>query len=388
MKRFIFMLLKNPLQIFKLIYYYFVIRNAKRKGIRTIVFNLHHDYFYDILYPVYKRLKQHKNIRIYFAYLHKKKPLIEYLEKRIEKKLLISNRISPFINFDLFICPEITGPDFPVSFLKTKTIEVYHGNGISAFYEKKDVLNRFDVHFTVGPKFNEFLDFAYKDKTQKPTIYNVGYPKLDILLQEYLLTKRLEKEYKTKNKFTILHAPHWNPFGSLHAFGVAIIEMLASFDVQLLIKPHHYLYAQYPEMDWKGKLEELENRFDNIVIIKRPNTQEVYPLADVMISDTGTSAPFEYSLLKRPLFIFCNEDWFEGEQHAYEERRICETSICFKKLDELKKYIQQLLTGSPEMKKLIEEQKKKQEKLISDLLYNPGTAAERSYQAVLKELGL
>ncbi len=386
MSRFIKLLLTNPLALFKLIYYIGVIFVYKIKGFKTIVYNLHHDYFYDIFYTIYKNLKTQKKIVVFFAYKIKNDSLIDYLNSKIDKKFLIPNTISPFIPFDLFICSEITGPDFPFKFLHTKSIETYHGNGVSALYKKIDVLNRFDIHFVIGPKFNEFLEQAYKDKKKKPKIYNVGYSKLDLLIQHDPLTDKLRNEFKLGNKFTILYAPHWNPFGSIHKFKEAIIRLLASYDVNLLIKPHHYLFTKYKDMNWRAIFSKLEEEFDNVTIAKRPNTQELYPLADVMISDVGTSSPIEFCLLKKPLLIFDNQRWFEEEEYDYEERKVLEAAIRFKTIPELRKYLDELINKSDNFLDLVKKQKIKQEELINDLLYNPGKATEKAVEAILTEL--
>ena len=388
MKRLLLLLLKQPFAGFKIIFYWILIFSLRKKKTKTIVYNLNHDYFYDIFYPIYRELQKTENIKVYFSINFQNKSLVNYLQNKVANNFIISSQISPFIPFDLFICSEITGPDFPFKLFKTKKLETYHGNGISGFYEKKDVLNRFDIHFAIGPKFNEFIDFAYQEKSKKPTVYNVGYPKLDLLLEESELTKKLKELYHIKERPTVLYAPHWNPFGSLHTFEDEIIKVLMKYDINLLIKPHHYLYAKYPELNWQKRLADLAKESSNITIIERPNTQELYPLADMMISDTGTSAPFEFCLLQKPLFVFKNDRWFENETETYEEKRILEASICFENIENFQELIAEYLNESSQMRALIHNQQKKQKELIDELLYNPGKATPKAVEAIQIELGL
>ncbi len=350
--------------------------------------NLHHDYFYDIFESVYKELLKQKNIRIYFAYLHQKTEIKKYLLERVDKKFLVSNLISPFIPFDIFICPEVTGPDFPVSFLKTKTIEIYHGTGIYNLFEKKDVLTRFDIHFAIGPQSYEFLDYAYQDTKRNAVVYNIGYSKLDALLQENPLNEELKKMYELEGKKVILYCPHWNPDGSLHHFGEKLIEELASLDAKILIKVHNYLFVQYKEDNWKERLEDLEKRFENVILIKRPNTQELYPISDIMITDTGTTSGLEFSILKKPLFVFCNRNWFENREHVDVEEGICDASFCFDNLADLKNNITMIFENSKDFKQQLKIQQEKQTRLVNSFLYNPGNASESAVQSILKELGL
>jgi CDP-glycerol glycerophosphotransferase (TagB/SpsB family) len=301
----------------------------------------------------------------------------------------ISNKISPFVAFDLFICSEITGPDFPFKFLKTRKLETYHGNGISGFHKKIEVIRKFDAHFAIGPKFNEFLDSIYTDG-EKPNIYNVGYPKLDILLKKSALSEELRKLYKLRDKPTVLYAPHWNPYGSLHIFGTKIIEELVKYDINLLIKPHHYLYAKYPEDNWKNRFDDFAGKYEHVTLVTRPNTQELYPIADLMISDTGTSAPFEFCILQKPLLVFANYALFNENPNEdnSEEKAILEASICFDNLQNFTQMMEAFLNKNETFIKEIESQKKRQKALIDSLLYNPGNASSYAEKAILKEINL
>ena len=388
MNRLLNLILKNPLGILQMIYFWFITLSYRLVGYKTVVYNLHHDYFYAILEPVYERLRRRKDIVVFFSYRYDNLKLQQELKNRVGSGRILSNLISPFVPFHLFICPEITGPDFPASIFKTTTIEVYHGNGIAGFHEKKGVLNRFDVHFAIGPKFNQFLEFAYRGEGRKPRVYNTGYPKLDILLQTDPLTDYLRIYYKLDQRPTLLYAPHWNPYGSLHVFDLGLIEAMCDFEVNLLVKPHHYLYSKYREAEWQKKLESFAQSCSKMTLVQRPNTQELYPLADIMISDTGTSAPFEFSLLQKPLLVFHNEEWFQNEENPEEERIINQTALRFTNIDGLKNLLTDIFSASEEMTRRLEIQKSEQQKMISDLLYNPGHATEKSYEAILKELGL
>jgi len=388
MKRFLFLMVKNPLLITRFISNTLEVLFYKLTGMKTIVYNLHHDYFYDIFESMYKGLLKHKKVKIYFAYLHQKKELKKYLLERVDKKFLVSNLISPFIPFDMFICPEVTEPDFPVSFLKTKKIEIYHGTGIANLFEKKDVLNRFDIHFAIGPQTYEFLDFAYQDLKRNATVYNIGYSKLDALLHENPLNEELKKLYGLEGKKVILYAPLWSPDGTIHHFGEKLIEELASLDAKILIKPHNSLFVQSKDDNWKQRLGYLEKKFENVIVIKRPNMQELYPISDIMITDTGTTSGLEFSLLKKPLFVFCNRNWFENREHVDVEEGICDTSFCFDNLTDLKKNIAMIFENSEEFKQQLKTQQEKQVRLVNSFLYNPGNATKNAVQSILKELGL
>ncbi len=385
MKR-LFKLLIRPTYFFKMVSYNLEMIISKYKQNKTIVYNLHQDYFYDIFETIYAQLKTNPRLKIYFSYLEGNAPLKSYLENKIEKKYLISSLISPYINFDMYICPEVNGPNFPIHLFKTKKVEIYHGSGTYNLYSKADVLNKFDIHFAIGPKFNEFIDFAYKDKKRKPKIYNVGYPKLDILLRKNNLTNELRKLYKIDKRKTVLYAPHWNEFSSLHFFQEAFLKSLAKLDIQILIKPHNYLYTQYPQDNWLNRFEKLADNFENISFIKRPNTQELYPLADMMITDTGTTAALEFCIMGKPLLIYCNEAWFENNNHSEVERDLCNLAISFQSAEELNQKISLIIQNENIAE--LKNQKELQKEIVSKYLYPPGEGTSKAISAILTELEL
>lgn len=386
MKRLIRLLLSSPQELFRIIYYNIILLIAKIRGIKTIVYNLHHDYFFDIFESVYNLLKNEKNIRFYFSYKKENFQLYQYLRERADQALVLPNTITPFINFDLFICPEVTGPDFPFSWLPTKTIQIYHGIGNHNLYEKIDVLNRFDIHFAIGPHYVKFIKFAYQKIDRKPQIYKIGYPKLDILLQEDPLSKKLKKLYNLKDKKTILYAPHWNEFGSIHKFQEELIRAVAKFDVNVLIKPHNYLYAEFREANWQERLQNFAAEHDNITLITRPNTQELYPISDIVITDTGTTTGLEFSLTYKPLLIYCNKDWFRDKVDVGIEIEMNKTSFCFQSLAELDELIEAII--KERNSDGIEKQRQQQKIMIENYLFNPGKATEKAAAAIRSELKL
>ena len=377
-------LFKKPKHILKVVRFIFILAYYKISGCKTIVYNLHEDYFYDIFESIYHQLLNRPKTVIFFSYRAENKILLQYLQNKVPASQIIPNYISPFLIFDLFICAEVTGPDFPLSIFHTPKIEIYHGTGTSNLYEKKDVLNRFDSHFAIGPKFNEFIDFAYKEKSSKPHVYNIGYPKLDALLKPNPLTKDLKKLYKLDDKKTILYAPHWHEYGSIHKFKEALLEKLAEFDVNLLIKPHNYLYTRYANLNWKKRLKDFANQHENVTFVSNPNTQELYPISDLMITDTGTTAALEYSILQKPLIINYDAQWFADNDSVDIEKDLCDLGFCFENLKELKALVESVLI-KPDENEILKQQTA-QKNIVRKYLYQPGEATSRAVKAIYEIL--
>ncbi|MCF7919789.1 MAG: CDP-glycerol glycerophosphotransferase family protein [Candidatus Cloacimonetes bacterium] len=380
----------DPLNVFRIIFWNLKMLLLRLQGKKSIVYNIQMDYFFNIFEPVYEALKTDKRIRIYFACFEGHQNLRSYLQTFLPSEELISSLISPFVYFDLFITSEINGPDFPLSLFNTKRVQTYHGSGVYPLYTKTDVLSRFDTHLAIGPQFVEFIK-TLPHSSKNPNNYAItGFPKLDAVFNPSAeLVNELTKLYHTQNRFVILYTPHWNPFGSLHVLSLEMITTLAKLDnVTILIKVHNFLFAQYKEDNWQQKLNRLSEDFPNVHFVTRPNTQEIYPLGNMLITDTGTSAAFEFSLTQKPLFVFYNPEWFSHNQHGEVEKDIIDTAICFTDIKGIVRYTRKLQADDPDLLTVIAAQKQKQDQLVKKYLFNPGCATQAAVEVIRKELRL
>jgi len=380
MKRLFLTILLNPLNLFVILKYWGRLLLNKNK---TVVYNLHHDYFFDLFKDIYTALTNN-GIDVYFSYNSENIGLKHYLKNcGLLSERIISNKISPFLPFDMFITAEVTGPDFPFRLLKTKTVQIYHGTGVYNLYEKKAVLSRFDVHFAVGPQFREFIENECLGKNSKTAVYDIGYPKTDRVFQTADI--ELAKKYNPENKKAILFAPHWNEFGALHKFGETIIEELAKFDAVIIIKPHNYLYKKFSGDNWENRFKTISQKYLNIQFATEADTQIFYPFSDIMVTDTGTTAAFEFSLFEKPLIVFRNDEWFYEREHVEVEKSIVETALTFGEISELTEVIKQTIAPEENMT-TITKQQKLQKEMVQKFLYNPGKATGKAVEALLEEL--
>ena len=388
--RFTRIIINDPFSVFRIIAWNLKTLFLKISGKKTIVFNIQMDYFFNVFEPVYEMLKQNPKIRIYFSCFEGHQHIRQYLKEFINPKFLLSSDISPFIYFDLFITAEVNGPNFPLSLLPTKRIQIYHGSGVYNLYTKKNVLENFDVHFAVGPKHVEFVKTLIHTKKYPNKFAIIGYPKLDAIVNPPKeLISKLNNLYGIKDQFVILYTPHWNPYGSLHILSLEMITRLAKIENTLiLIKVHNFLFARYKEDNWQKKLNDITEKLPNVIFVTRPNTQEIFPLGDMLITDTGTSAAFEYSLTNNPLFVFHNPDWFENNDFGNVESEIIDTAICFKQIDEIVELTQKLINKDDKLQNIIAAQQKKQQLLIEKYLFNPGNATPAAVKTICKELNL
>lgn len=378
MKKFLHIIINNPYMLFKLIYLITAASINRLNGVKTILCNIQHNYFFDIFKPVYMKLRDKPKIKVYFSYSSKDKSLKKYLIKNAGKRSIIQNTISPFVPFDMFICSELTGDDFPVSFFKTKTIEFHNSTGTSDLNDKKHIMKKFDIHFSIGPQFNDFIEDVYDGLDKSPIIYNTGSAGLDFLLNK-TPPGSARPVSGPDNKPVILYCPHWDSDSSLYIFGEKIIEILARLHSRIFIITDDR-FTKYP-------FKNLEDAY-NITFVRKTEAQDMYHLTDILITDTGTSAALEFSLLHKPIILYYNEKWSACKNYIEPDKDICETAIKFTTLDELENILINITAGNPEIISKLEEQRRKQDILIRKYLFKPEEAIEKSAKAILKEINL
>lgn len=168
--------------------------------------------------------------------------------------------------------------------------------------------------------------------------------------------------------------------------GEEIITNLAKFPILLLIKPHNYLYKKYAAFNWRERILSLCDKFENVKFITEADTQIVYTISDMMITDPGTTVSLEFSLLKRPIVIYANENWFAYKEDVIIERALYDTAFSFKTVEELAKIIDNFIKKDENLLQAIEKQKEEQEIILEKYLYNPGNSTPKAIEAIEKEL--
>jgi CDP-glycerol glycerophosphotransferase (TagB/SpsB family) len=389
MRRFFKLLLKNPLAPAALLFWNIRLFLLRAAGVRSVVCNLRHDYFYAVLGSVLSRLEARKDIRLFLSVPTGDSALTALLKKAAPDIPIMDCAFSPFVNFDMFITAEITGPDLPCRGLKTKTLQTYHGTGIYNLFEKISVLRRFHIHFAPGPQYMNFFSAAGITEDRGHKVFEVGYPKTDAILDNSSYPPELVRAGLAPGSSmpVILYAPHWSETSSIHKHLDAIAAVMAELPVWFLIKPHHYIYAKYPEADWPARLAEIEKKSPRAILLREPDTQRYYGAADIMISDTGTTAPLEFSLTGKPYLIFNDGAWFSGERKGIQpETDIALNGVGFSGIAGLKDRLSVILKGGPEAEEIISRQKAAQEEMVKKYFFNPGKASDAAVRVILAEL--
>ena len=380
MKRFLQALLHYPAFVPLLLYHVLRVSFQRLCGRRCIVYNMHHDYFLDAFVPVLRHLDSDPRMRVFIS-CPDDAALVAYVKATHGAARLLPSYVSPFVPFNLFLTAELTGPDMPARWLRTPSVVMYHGTGVYDLWSRSEVVRRFDAHCAVGPQFRETIEELSAGWKRRPRIYNVGYPKTDAL------ARALAPRASATARPVVLFAPHWAPTGTLHVFGDELIEMLSQYPVDIVVKVHHYLFTKYPQMRWQERLAGWETRFPRVTIGRIPSTQEYYPTASLLVTDTGTTAGLEYSLLGKPLAVHENRRWFDGRVHAEVEAAILDAAFTFSTTEQLGAIVKATLVDQSNGSACAR-QREAQQALVQRFLYNPGTAASAAFNAICSELRL
>jgi hypothetical protein len=179
----------------------------------------------------------------------------------------------------------------------TKTALVSHGIGPkSCYYDVSDSATT--VRFVEGPYRADRLRQLYPDQV----FIDVGYAKLDPVLNGQLSHLKPSDFGLADNKKTILYAPTFYP-SSIENFSKEFPTEFNEYNV--ILKPHYFSMTS-DKYTKQRKLLEHWSTSDN-VYLSQSDEVSVLPfmsLADVLISD-ASSTLFEFTALNKPV-VWCD----------------------------------------------------------------------------------
>jgi len=152
--------------------------------------------------------------------------------------------------------------------------------------------------------------------------------KIQALKGKYIPPGFLEKK-------VILYAPTWDDMASFRRKGKEILQALARADAFIIVKPHPLcIVAEVGDsgQDLVVFLKGMFPRGNYCLVTDTP--YEVMPIADAMIADFSSIA-FEFTLLKKPLFLFVGDHTLEkvADRNQFDMLRRC--CVVFGEHDEI-----------------------------------------------------
>lgn len=179
----------------------------------------------------------------------------------------------------------------------SKSAQLGHGIGPKASYYTKS-----DTPMTVRFVEGEYRCSRLREMYPNDDFINVGFCKLDPIINNEPVAFNLETLGLDNNKPTITYAPTFYP-SSLECFPKNWPNDFSGFNI--LIKPHYFSISKDKYQKQKQRLEHWAT-FDNVYLASTSDYSLVPFLAtsDILISD-ASSALFEFAALNKPV-IWCD----------------------------------------------------------------------------------
>jgi CDP-glycerol glycerophosphotransferase (TagB/SpsB family) len=269
----------------------------------NIIFDVLHLYYLPQYLPVYHQLIKKKVNNITFVFYHD-------IHDEIIKEIIAKENLN-----HLWVENDSQARDFylqekadwvffascfqylPQVHAVSKSVQLGHGIGPKAsYYEKSDTPTT--VRFVEGQyRTNRFIEMYPDD-----TFINVGFCKLDPILNNQIKQFDLQGLGLNNNKKTLLYAPTFYP-SSIECFPKNWPEQLSQYNI--LIKPHYFSFSKKKYQKQRELLEHWQ-QYDNVYLASVCDYSLVPFLAtaDIMISD-ASSALFEFAALNKPV-IWCD----------------------------------------------------------------------------------
>lgn len=179
----------------------------------------------------------------------------------------------------------------------SKSAQLGHGIGPkTSYYTKSNT--PMTVRFVEGQYRCERLEAMYPDDL----FINVGFCKLDPIINNQETTINLKQIGLNPNKPTLIYAPTFYP-SSIEKFAKDWPLDFKNFNI--LIKPHYFSISKKRYHKQK-RLLDYWNSFDNVYLAKTSDYSLVpfMAVSDILISD-ASSALFEFAALNKPV-VWCD----------------------------------------------------------------------------------
>jgi hypothetical protein len=357
--------------------------------------------FLPFVLPVVVELKKRPQIRVYIATRSIYKNRTEFSKSGVPPArrfdIALSRRMN---NAAIFLSAHIhaQGPE------KAVRIHMFHNQPVKYVAFPAGLFKQYGIHFVLGilsreSTENMITQHGLQDRNIR--LFDVGYPKLDELVQGRFSKKEVLRSLGLNPDLpTALYAPSWDEGLSLRTEGERIIETLLNIPgLNVLVKlhpcsltsPEHPNFIFYTGgIQW----EKVIKRFDGHPRFRFLTDAVINPLlaaSDLMVTDVSSVA-LEYLVLDRPIIYFDSPAFFEKTISAvYSEFGYAgykgdprkdpmlnagrHTGIVIGGAVELPEAVQRCLANPQELST-------RRQDLISQLLYNPGSAARAAAETI------
>ena len=336
---------------------------------------------YYMFESVYHKLKDDARIQVYFTgmYLGKDDPFTLYEPFGIPKKAIIKEKRLKWKSFDMYITPTY----HLVKGRQKVKVQTFHSTSFRNVSISKEALSYDKLFMTGNYMKQEFVKRGILE-ADDPRIEIIGMPQIDCLVDGSIDAEALRTELKLdKGLPTVMFTPTWAEPESHHKMIKGVIEAACEMDVNFLLKLHDHHYFPYDNpFDWKKLVDEYQQRFKNLRVIRGYNSSPYLVISDCLISDASAVA-WQFAVLDRPV-IYMDVDmeafkkqWSNTDLQPWGRK----AGVVVKDASMLKETIEQELKEPGRLSEI-------RRRMAEDAFYKPGTAAERTKEKICELIGL
>jgi hypothetical protein len=213
----------------------------------------------------------------------------------------------------------------------------------------------------------------------------IGYPKVDCLVDGSLDRRTIQRSLGLEPSApTVLYAPTWSPYSSLHSMGTDVIEALGRLGVNVIVKLHDRSYDQGVRasggVDWRARLEWI-CRHEHLHLAQDADASPYLFVADVLVTD-HSSVGFEFMLLDRPVVVIDCPTLIEKARVSRDKVRLLQSAAA-------------VVTDTAEMTRAVRQEladparlSSERRAIAAELFHGPGGATARALKSLYDLLEL
>jgi hypothetical protein len=270
---------------------------------------------------------------------------------------------------------------------RTRRIHLFHGvagkYGLDAPTHIAPVIATFDrLLFPNRDRLDRYADAGLVDP-DGPVAELVGYPKVDCLVDGSMNRSAIQDHLGLDPSVpTVLYAPTWSPYSSLHAAGESIIASLAKLGGNVIVKLHDRSYERSARasgtIDWRRRIEEVCHRH-HAHLARGFDVAPYLFVADALVTD-HSSVGFEFMLLNRPVVVIDCPALIERAQVSADKVAMLRGAAEVTTADRAARTVSRVLGQDP--------RSEQRQQVAAELFYCPGTATMRAARSIYGLLGI
>jgi hypothetical protein len=213
----------------------------------------------------------------------------------------------------------------------------------------------------------------------------IGYPKVDCLVDGSLDRAAIQRSLGLDPTApTVLYAPTWSPYSSLHSMGVDVIRALGRLGVNVVVKLHDRSYDRTARgsdgVDWRERLNRLARDWP-VHVAEDFDASRYLFVADTIVTD-HSSVGFEFMLLDRPVVVIDCPELIEKAHIALDKVRLLRhASAVVTEPNQIARAVRRELDDPDRLSA-------ERRAVAADLFYRPGSATTRAVECLYEVLSL